>query len=73
MEKGRVYRRGTSTSICVGAGVQWFFHLIVVDDVNFASPYENVHAWNCVRDVIVIIQGNNGSCNKAHVEDAGDD
>ena len=72
-EKGRVYFRGAGTKICVGAWVQWILPLLGVDGEHFESPDDMVCEWNCVGDVFVIVPGNNGSCTKALIDEAGDD
>ena len=46
------------------------FTLILVDDVNFASPYDKVYKCNCVGDVIVTIPGKNSSFTQAPVDEA---
>ena len=72
-EKGRVYGRRKITSICVGTGAQWFLPFLGVDYVKFLSTDDKVRECNCVRDVLVLLSGNNRMCNKAHVDEAGDD
>ena len=59
--------------ICVGAWVQWFFTLIVVDYVHFASPYDKVYKCKCVGDVFVIIPCKNSSFNQGPADEAGYD
>ena len=45
------------------------FILLVVNGVNFESPYEKVCELKNLGDVIVIIQGNNRRCTQTHVHD----
>ena len=72
-DTGRVYGRRTITSICVGTGSQCVLPLLGVYDVKFLSPDDKVCECNCEGDVLVILSGNNSICNKAPVDEAGDD
>ena len=59
--------------ICVDAWVQCLFPLIVIDDVNFASPDNKVCGWNCLGFVLLLITGNNGSFTQACIGEAGNE
>ena len=45
--------------------------MLGVDDVKFLSPGDKVCEWNCVGSLIVLVSGNNMSCNKAPSDQAG--
>ena len=45
----------------------------MVDDVNFATPYDKVYKCNCEGDVHVDIIRKNSSFTQAPVDDAGDE
>ena len=72
-ENVRVYGRGADTRICFGEWVQVIFPLLGLDDVKFALRDDNVYEWNGVVDIILFVPIKNGSCTKAHVEEAGND
>ena len=54
--------------ICVGVWVQRPFAMLGVEYVNFAHPDEKVCQGDVVRDVIILVPGNNGACNEVPVD-----
>ena len=58
----------TGVGICVGVWVQRPFAMLGVEYVNFAHPDEKVCQGDVVRDVIILVPGNNGACNEVPVD-----
>ena len=47
--------------------------MLGVDDVKFAPPDDRVCEWNGVGYFLVFVPSNNGSCNKAPVDEVVND